>query len=144
MSGNFWKSVMVIRGLVFHHQYHCLCAFASRQWRFKKLAALNFFHINALKKSNIMFHTHMHGWTIVMLAYKNCYCFRCKYYRKGDQFMFLPRRVCYLQVHMILGALVEAGATCLCRLFSRILGDLEPKFSNYIDAFFGTSLVVAG
>nr|XP_018903899.1 PREDICTED: aquaporin-12A [Bemisia tabaci]XP_018903900.1 PREDICTED: aquaporin-12A [Bemisia tabaci]XP_018903901.1 PREDICTED: aquaporin-12A [Bemisia tabaci] len=48
-----------------------------------------------------------------------------------------------LQVHMILGALVEAGATCLCRLFSRILGDLEPKFSNYIDAFFGTSLVVA-
>lgn len=48
------------------------------------------------------------------------------------------------QVSALTGALVECGATCMCRVVSRILGDLNPRFSTVIDAFVGTSLVVAG
>ncbi|XP_047521566.1 aquaporin-11 isoform X1 [Pieris napi] len=49
-----------------------------------------------------------------------------------------------LQVPVLFGALVEGIATCLCRLASRALGDLNPRFATAIDAFIGTSLVVAG
>ncbi|EZA57569.1 Aquaporin-12A [Ooceraea biroi] len=48
-----------------------------------------------------------------------------------------------LQVSAIFGAIVECIATCLCRVVSRVLGDLNPRFSTVIDAFVGTSLVVA-
>ncbi|CAF4928814.1 unnamed protein product [Pieris macdunnoughi] len=48
-----------------------------------------------------------------------------------------------LQVPVLYGALVEGIATCLCRLASRALGDLNPRFATAIDAFIGTSLVVA-
>lgn len=48
-----------------------------------------------------------------------------------------------LQVPVIYGAVVEGIATCLCRLVSKALGDLNPRFSTAIDAFIGTSLVVA-
>ncbi|XP_046406198.1 aquaporin-11 [Ischnura elegans] len=48
-----------------------------------------------------------------------------------------------LQVTMFVGALIEATATCLCRVCSRALGDLQPSFSTALDAFIGTSLVVA-
>ncbi|XP_047521568.1 aquaporin-11 isoform X3 [Pieris napi] len=48
-----------------------------------------------------------------------------------------------LQVPVLFGALVEGIATCLCRLASRALGDLNPRFATAIDAFIGTSLVVA-
>lgn len=48
------------------------------------------------------------------------------------------------QVSAIIGALVECVATCMCRVVSRVLGDLNPRFSTVIDAFVGTSLVVAG
>ncbi|XP_037875962.1 aquaporin-12 isoform X1 [Bombyx mori] len=49
-----------------------------------------------------------------------------------------------LQVPVIYGAIVEGIATCLCRLVSKSLGDLNPRFATAIDAFIGTSLVVAG
>ncbi|XP_077260929.1 aquaporin [Temnothorax americanus] len=48
-----------------------------------------------------------------------------------------------LQVSAITGALVECVATCMCRVVSRVLGDLNPRFSTIIDAFVGTFLVVA-
>ncbi|XP_059057636.1 aquaporin-11 isoform X3 [Achroia grisella] len=48
-----------------------------------------------------------------------------------------------LQVPVIYGAVVEGVATCLCRLASKSLGDLNPRFATAIDAFIGTSLVVA-
>lgn len=48
-----------------------------------------------------------------------------------------------LQVPVIYGAVIEGIATCLCRLASKALGDLHPKYSTAIDAFIGTSLVVA-
>ncbi|KPJ03841.1 Aquaporin-12 [Papilio xuthus] len=49
-----------------------------------------------------------------------------------------------LQVPALYGAVVEGAATCLCRLASRALADLSPRFATAIDAFIGTSLVVAG
>ncbi|KPJ12876.1 hypothetical protein RR48_10506 [Papilio machaon] len=49
-----------------------------------------------------------------------------------------------LQVPALYGAVVEGAATCLCRLTSRALADLSPRFATAIDAFIGTSLVVAG
>lgn len=49
-----------------------------------------------------------------------------------------------LQVDMITGALIEASATFLCRVISRILGESNAKFGNILDAFFGTMMVVAG
>ncbi|KAG6458229.1 aquaporin-11 isoform X2 [Manduca sexta] len=48
-----------------------------------------------------------------------------------------------LQVPMLYGAVVEGIATCLCRLASKSLGDLNPRFATAIDSFIGTSLVVA-
>ncbi|KAJ8946352.1 hypothetical protein NQ314_008909 [Rhamnusium bicolor] len=44
---------------------------------------------------------------------------------------------------MILGAIIEAVATCLCRLTSRVLSESDSKFGNILDAFFGTMMVVA-
>ncbi|XP_032519105.2 aquaporin-11 isoform X3 [Danaus plexippus] len=48
-----------------------------------------------------------------------------------------------LQVPVLYGAIVEGVATCLCRLASRSLSDLNPRFATAIDSFIGTSLVVA-
>ncbi|XP_026495863.2 aquaporin-11 isoform X3 [Vanessa tameamea] len=48
-----------------------------------------------------------------------------------------------LQVPALYGAIVEGVATCLCRLASRSLSDLNPRYSTAIDSFIGTSLVVA-
>lgn len=39
---------------------------------------------------------------------------------------------------------MECIATCMCRVVSRVLSDLNPRFSMVIDAFVGTALVVAG
>lgn len=47
-----------------------------------------------------------------------------------------------LQVPVVFGFLIEAVLTCACRLFSRTLGELEPKFASVIDSFFATSMVV--
>ncbi|XP_071515261.1 aquaporin-11 isoform X2 [Panulirus ornatus] len=47
-----------------------------------------------------------------------------------------------LQVPVILGFLIECLLTCCCRIFSRTLGTLEPKFASAIDSFFATSMVV--
>ncbi|MCL4149741.1 UNVERIFIED_CONTAM: hypothetical protein GTU68_060089 [Idotea baltica] len=47
-----------------------------------------------------------------------------------------------LQVPVMFGFLVECLLTCFCRLFSRSLGELEPKFASTIDSFFGTTMVV--
>ncbi|XP_073961455.1 aquaporin isoform X2 [Choristoneura fumiferana] len=48
-----------------------------------------------------------------------------------------------LQVPVLYGAVVEGIATCLCRLASKSLGVLNPRFASAIDSFIGTSLVVA-
>ncbi|XP_028136839.2 aquaporin-11 [Diabrotica virgifera virgifera] len=48
-----------------------------------------------------------------------------------------------LQVDTGLGTIIEAGATCLCRIVSRILSESDAKLGNYFDAFFGTMMVVA-
>ena len=44
---------------------------------------------------------------------------------------------------MLYGAIIEGVATLLCRLTSKYLGDLEPKYASAIDSFIATSLVVA-
>lgn len=49
-----------------------------------------------------------------------------------------------LQVDMLTGALIEAVATCLCRLISRTLVESNAKFGNILDSFFATMMVVAG
>jgi len=48
-----------------------------------------------------------------------------------------------LQVPVLYGAIIEGVATLLCRLTSKYLGDLEPKYASAIDSFIATSLVVA-
>jgi len=56
-------------------------------------------------------------------------------------------RRCYLffvQVPVIVGAVIEGVATALCRLASRTLSDLQPRATTVIDSFIGTSLVVLG
>ncbi|XP_050722039.1 aquaporin-11-like isoform X3 [Eriocheir sinensis] len=47
-----------------------------------------------------------------------------------------------LQVPVIVGFFIEALLTCACRLFSRVLGEFEPKFASAIDSFFATSMVI--
>lgn len=47
-----------------------------------------------------------------------------------------------LQVPAIFGAFIECVATCICRVVSRVLSELNPRFSTAIDAFAGTTLVV--
>ncbi|XP_057366183.1 aquaporin-11-like [Daphnia carinata] len=48
-----------------------------------------------------------------------------------------------LHVSAFHGALVEGVATFLCRIVSRTIAELEPRFGTALDAFVGTSLVVA-
>lgn len=48
-----------------------------------------------------------------------------------------------LQVPMLFGAMIEGIATCLCRLASKALSDLNPRLGPAIDSFIATSLVVA-
>ncbi|KAK9702154.1 hypothetical protein QE152_g30130 [Popillia japonica] len=48
-----------------------------------------------------------------------------------------------LQVPVLVGAFIEGVATCACRVISKILGETNTRVSNILDAFFGTSLVVA-
>ncbi|XP_063229055.1 aquaporin-11-like [Bacillus rossius redtenbacheri] len=48
-----------------------------------------------------------------------------------------------LQVSALYGALVEGAATCLSRLTSRAIYDLQPRFGTAIGSVIGTSLVVA-
>lgn len=45
---------------------------------------------------------------------------------------------------MYLGAFIESFATLLCRLASRAISELGPRFSTVYDSFIGTSFVVAG
>lgn len=49
-----------------------------------------------------------------------------------------------LQVPVFLGFLIECVLTCACRIVSRALGELEPKFASAIDSFFATSMVILG
>nr|AHI85752.1 aquaporin 5 [Lygus hesperus] len=48
-----------------------------------------------------------------------------------------------LQVPALIGAVIERAATCVCRLASRFIAELNPAFGTELDAFIGTSLVVA-
>ncbi|XP_012286585.1 aquaporin-11 [Orussus abietinus] len=48
-----------------------------------------------------------------------------------------------LQVPAIYGAFIEGIATCMCRVASRCISELSPRFGTALDAFVGTSLVVA-
>nr|CAD7429427.1 unnamed protein product [Timema monikensis] len=50
---------------------------------------------------------------------------------------------CSTRLTVPFGALVEGIATCLCRVASKALSDLEPRFGTAIDSFIGTALVVA-
>ncbi|KAK9505313.1 hypothetical protein O3M35_009397 [Rhynocoris fuscipes] len=49
-----------------------------------------------------------------------------------------------LQVSAIMGAIIEGCATCICRVLSRALAEIQTKFGTELEAFIGTSLVVAG
>jgi hypothetical protein len=40
--------------------------------------------------------------------------------------------------------MIEGVATFLCRIMSKIIAEIEPRFGGVLDAFIGTSLVVAG
>jgi len=48
-----------------------------------------------------------------------------------------------LQVPVLFGALIEGIATCMCRISSKTIGMIEPKFGAAVDSFIATSLVVA-
>lgn len=48
-----------------------------------------------------------------------------------------------LQVPALQGAIVEGIATMLCRLTTKMIATMEPKYAGSIEAFIGTSLVVA-
>ncbi|BES92397.1 aquaporin rerated protein, invertebrate [Nesidiocoris tenuis] len=48
-----------------------------------------------------------------------------------------------LQVPAVIGAVIEGVATCACRLASRFIAEINPTFGTELDAFIGTSLVVA-
>ncbi|XP_031839545.2 aquaporin [Nomia melanderi] len=48
-----------------------------------------------------------------------------------------------LQVPVIFGAAIECVATCIYRVVSHGLNEINPKFSVLIDSFIGTSLVIA-
>ena len=45
---------------------------------------------------------------------------------------------------MLYGAIIEGVATCMCRVVSMVLSDVEPQYGTAIDSFIATSLVVAG
>ncbi|XP_045582521.2 aquaporin-11 [Procambarus clarkii] len=47
-----------------------------------------------------------------------------------------------LQVPVAVGFLLESLLTCSCRLFSRALGEVKPKFASAIDSFFATCMVL--
>lgn len=47
-----------------------------------------------------------------------------------------------LAVPLLIGFSIELILTCACRLVSRGLGELEPKFASAIDSFFGTAMVL--
>lgn len=47
-----------------------------------------------------------------------------------------------LAVPVVFGFLIECILTCACRIVSRTLGELEPKFAAAFDSFFATSMVV--
>ncbi|XP_018333630.1 aquaporin-11-like isoform X2 [Agrilus planipennis] len=48
-----------------------------------------------------------------------------------------------LNVPMITGAIIEGTATCLCRIVSRGLNDMNLPLATVLDALFATTLVVA-
>ncbi|EFX67799.1 aquaporin-11-like [Daphnia pulex] len=48
-----------------------------------------------------------------------------------------------LHVPAFQGALIEGVATFLCRIVSKLIAEIEPRFGGVLDAFIGTSLVVA-
>lgn len=45
---------------------------------------------------------------------------------------------------MIIGAIIEGIATCVCRLISRGLNDANVRGATILDAFFATMMVVLG
>lgn len=47
-----------------------------------------------------------------------------------------------LQVHPYIGAFIEGLATLLCRVASKSIAELNPRFGTIIDSFVGTTLVV--
>ena len=49
-----------------------------------------------------------------------------------------------LAVPVVYGFLIECLLTCACRIVSRALGEIEPKFASAIDSFFATSMVIVG
>lgn len=49
-----------------------------------------------------------------------------------------------LKVDPYVGAVIEGIATLLCRIASKSISELNPRFGTIIDSFIGTSLVVLG
>lgn len=49
-----------------------------------------------------------------------------------------------LKVDPYVGAVIEGIATLLCRIASKSIAELNPRFGTIIDSFIGTSLVVLG
>lgn len=48
------------------------------------------------------------------------------------------------QVPALQGAVIEGVATFLCRVVSKKIAEIEPRFGGVLDAAIGTSLVIAG
>lgn len=57
---------------------------------------------------------------------------------------FINQFIIFFQVPPIMGAIIEGIATCLCRLASRAIAEVGPKYAAALDSFIGTSLVLAG
>lgn len=49
-----------------------------------------------------------------------------------------------LQVDPYIGATIEGIATLMCRIASKSIAELNPRFGTIIDSFVGTTLVVLG
>lgn len=60
------------------------------------------------------------------------------------KYHFINQFIICFQVSPILGAIIEGIATCLCRLASRAIAEVGPKYAAAMDSFIGTSLVLAG
>ncbi|CAL4116166.1 unnamed protein product [Meganyctiphanes norvegica] len=60
----------------------------------------------------------------------------------GAAKVLINRCTADLSVPLLIGFSIELILTCACRLVSRGLGELEPKFASAIDSFFGTAMVL--
>lgn len=69
----------------------------------------------------------------------------CKADLQVNNFIIFKKKIAFLpffQVDPYVGAVIEGIATLLCRLASKSIAEINPRFGTMIDSFIGTTLVV--